>query len=131
MATSNGLLQLNTNYQLMKNQYGSKMRVIDSFINQAKRGEKLDAAAFKLKYGELLTDVDNPWTGKKRILFIRIPKEWFKGAIDGIRYVEDEPYTLYESAVEYQGLYADEQAMKKELTNSVKDYYANCIVLYK
>jgi len=127
VATSNGLLQLNTNYQLMKSQYGSKMRVIDSFINQAKRGEKLDAAAFKLKYGELLTDVDNPWTGKKRILFIRIPKEWFKGAIDGIRYVEDEPYTLYESAVEYQGLYADEQAMKNELTNSVKDYYANCI----
>lgn len=127
VATSNGLLQLNTNYQLMKSQYGNKMRIIDSFINQAKRGEKLDAAAFKLKYGELLTDVDNPWNGKKRILFIRIPKEWFKGAIDGIRYVEDEPYILYESAVEYQGLYADEQAMKKELTNSVKDYYANCI----
>lgn len=127
VASSNGLLQLNTNYKLMQNQYGSKMHIIDSFINQAKNGEKLDSAAFKLKYGELLEAVDSPWQGKKKILFIKIPKEWFKGAIDGIRYVEDEPYALYESAVEYQGLYTDEQLMKKELTSSVKDYYENYV----
>lgn len=127
MASANGLLELNTNYSLMKNQYGSKIRMIDSFINQAKRGEKLDSAAFKLKYGELLESVDKPWQGKKKILFIKVPKEWFKGAIDGIRYVEDEPYALYETAVEYQGLYAEEQAMKKELTASVKDYYENYV----
>lgn len=127
VASANGLLELNTNYRLMQNQYGSKMRMIDSFINQAKRGEKLDSAAFKLKYGELLEAADKPWQGKKRILFIKVPKEWFKGAIDGIRYVEDEPYALYEAAVEYQGLYAEELAMKKELTASVKDYYENYV----
>lgn len=126
-ASANGLLELNTNYRLMQNQYGSKMRMIDSFINQAKKGEKLDSAAFKLKYGELLDAADQPWQGKKRILFIKIPKEWFKGAIDGIRYVEDEPYALYESAVEYQGLYAEELAMKKDLTASVKEYYENYV----
>lgn len=128
LASANGLLQLNTNYSLMQKQYGSsKMRLIDSFVSQAKRGEKLDSAAFKLKYGELLDAVDKPWQGKKRILFIRIPKEWFKGAIDGIRYVEDEPYALYESAVEYQTLHEDEQAMKKELTASVKSSYENYV----
>lgn len=126
-ASANGLLELDTNYRLMQNQYGSKMRMIDSFINQAKRGEKLDSAAFKLKYGELLDAADSPWQGKKRILFIKVPKEWFKGAIDGIRYVEDEPYALYESAVEYQGLYAEELAMEKELTSSVKENYQNYV----
>lgn len=126
-ATANGLLQLNTNYSLMESRYGSKMRMIDSFINQAKKGERLETAAFKLKYNELLTAVDQPWEGKRRILFIKIPKEWFKGAVDGVRYVEDEPYALYESAIEYQGLYEEEQAMKKELTASVEDYYENCI----
>ena len=127
-ATANGLLQLNTNYSLMQAQYGTgNMRIIDNFIAQAKRGEKLDSAAFKLKFEEFLTAVDKPWQGKKKILFIKIPKEWFKGAIDGIRYVEDEPYVLYESALEYQSLYADEQAQKKELTDSVKSSYDNYV----
>lgn len=127
-ATANGLLQLNTNYSLMQAQYGTgNMRIIDSFISQAKRGEKLDSAAFKLKFEEFLTAVDKPWQGKKKILFIKVPKEWFKGAIDGIRYVEDEPYVLYESALEYQSLYADEQAQKKELTDSVKSSYDNYV----
>lgn len=127
-ATANGLLQLNTNYSLMQAQYGTgNMRIIDSFISQAKRGEKLDSAAFKLKFEEFLTAVDKPWQGKKKILFIKVPKEWFKGAIDGIRYVEGEPYVLYESALEYQSLYADEQAQKKELTDSVKSSYDNYV----
>ncbi len=127
-ATANGLLQLNTNYSLMQAQYGTgNMRIIDSFISQAKRGEKLDSAAFKLKFEEFLTAVDKPWQGKKKILFIKVPKEWFKGAIDGIRYVEDEPYVLYESALEYQSLYADEQAQKRELTDSVKSSYDNYV----
>lgn len=127
-ATANGLLQLDTNYSLMRNQYGtSNMRIIDSFVTQAKRGEKLDSAAFKMKFEEFLNAVDRPWQGKKKILFIKVPREWFKGAIDGIRYVEDEPYALYESALEYQGLYADEQAQKKELTDSVKTSYDNYV----
>lgn len=126
-ASANGLLELNTNYDLMENQYGSKIRIIDTFINQAKNGEKLDSAAFKLKYNELLENVDEPWQGSYRILFIKIPKEWLKGQIDGIRYVEDEPYALYESAVAYQGLYQEEQSVKKELTASVKEYYENYV----
>ncbi len=127
-ATSNGLLQLNTNYNLMQQHYGSSnMRIIDSFVAQAKRGEKLDSAAFKLKFEEFLNAVDRPWQGKKKILFIKIPREWFKGSIDGIRYVEDNPYVLYESALEYQSLYAEELAQKKELTDSVKTSYDNYV----
>lgn len=125
--TANGLLSLNINYDLMKKQYGSKMNLIDSFITQARNGNKLDAAAFKLRYNELLNKVDEPWTGKYKILFIRFPKEWLKGAIDGVRYVEDEPYALYEAAVDYQGLLKEEQSARKELISTVKDYYENYV----
>lgn len=127
-ATANGLLQLDTNYNLMQSQYGStNMSLISSFVAQAKKGEELDSAAFKMKYDEFLEAIDKPWQGKKKILFIKIPKEWFKGAIDGIRYVEDEPYVLYEAALEYQSLYAEEQAQKKELTDSVKTSFDNYV----
>lgn len=125
--TANGLLALNINYNLMKNHYGSKMNLIDSFVTQARNGKKLDSAAFKLRYNELLNKVDEPWQGKKKILFIRFPKEWLKGAIDGVRYVEDEPYALYEAAVEYQSLLKEEESAKKELTSTVKDYYENYV----
>lgn len=125
--TSNALLALDTNYNLMKSEYGSKVNIISSFINQAKRGEKLKSAAFRRKYDEFLTEIDKPWQGKKRILFIWIPKEWFKGELDGIRYVEDEPYVLYEAALEYQNLYAEQQSMEKDLTAQVKEGFENYI----
>lgn len=127
-ATANGLLELETNYNLLQSQYGtSNMSLISSFVTQAKQGEKLDSAAFKMKYNEFLEAIDSPWQGSKKILFIKIPKEWFKGAVDGIRYVEDEPYVLYEAALEYQSLYAEEQAQKTELTNSVKTSFDNYV----
>ncbi len=126
--SANALLELNTNYDLMKNQYGSsKMSMIDSYINQAKNGETINSSAFKQRYNEFLTAVDAPWTGSFNILFISIPKEWIKGEIDGVRYVEDEPYALYESALEYQSALADETATKNEITQSVKDSFENYI----
>ena len=125
---SNALLSLNTNYSLMKEQYGSsKMSIIDSYINRAKNGQKLDSAAFKLKYNEFLEAVDEPWNGYFRILFIKIPKEYLKGDIDGVRYVEDEPYALYEAAIEYQNALTEENATKNEITQEVKDSFENYI----
>ena len=126
--TANALLALNTNYSLMEKQYGSsKMSMIDTYINQAKNGQRIDSAAFKLRYNELLNAVDEPWTGSFKILFIKIPKEYLKGSIDGVRYVEDEPYALYESAVEYQNALTEENATKNEITQSVKDSFENYI----
>lgn len=127
MNTANGQLALNTNYELMKKQYGGKLNSIDSFVNQAKRGEKVDGAAFKLKYDELLNNVDSPWVGKKRILFIKFPKDFLKGRIDGVNYVEDEPYALYEATTEYASLLKDERSAEKELRNSVDEAYRNYI----
>ena len=126
-ATSNALIALNTNYNLMKGQYGSDITMLDSYINQIKRGDKVDTAAFKLKYNEFLKKVDEPWAGSYRILFISFPKEWFKGSIDGVRYVEDEPYALYECALEYQDAVKEQESTKTEISNSVTDTFENYV----
>lgn len=127
VTTSNALIALDTNKKLMSKQYGSKMEMLDSFIQQAKSGEKIDTAAFKLKYDEFLKKIDDPWTGSFRILFIKIPKEWKKGEIDGVRYVEDEPYALYESVIDYQDALINEKDVQKSLEEQLRDGFNNYI----
>lgn len=127
-AAGNALLSLNTNYDLMKKQYGAaNMSLIDTYVNQAKNGERVNTREFKQAYNRLLQAVDEPWTGSFKILFIRIPKVWIKGAIDGVRYVEDEPLALYESAIEYRNARAEEEAAKNEIVGQVKDVFENYI----
>ena len=131
VATSNALLALDTNYSLMKNQYGLDMSLLDGYLNQVKRGEKINTANFKLKYQEFLKQIDSPWAGYKTILFIKIPKEWFKGSIDGVRYVEDEPYVLYECALEYQDAVKEQESLKKEIEGSITDAFENYAAVRK
>lgn len=123
MTSQLALISLDTNYSLMKSQYGDKMGVITAFINQAKSGEEMDESAFKSAYDQLIYAVDSPWQGSKRILFIKIPKVWFKGAIDGVRYIEDEPYALYTSALEYQEALKDQEDARKEIENEVRESF--------
>ena len=127
MQTQLSLLQLTKNYSLLEKQYGSDMGLISSYIQQVKNGQKIDSSAFRLSYDKFLAKIDKPWTGKWKILFIKIPKEWLKGQIDGVRYVEDEPYTLYENALEYQDFYAEQESLKKELETQVRDNYESVL----
>lgn len=127
MQTQLSLLQLTENYSLLKGQYGSDIGLIGSFVQQVKNGQKIDSSAFKLSYDEFLKKIDQPWNGNWRILFIKIPKEWLKGQIDGVRYIEDEPYTLYENALEYQDVLAEQETLKKELETQVKDSFESMV----
>lgn len=127
MQTQLSLLQLTENYSLLKGQYGSDIGLISSYVQQVKNGQKIDSSAFKLSYDEFLKKIDKPWTGKWKILFIKIPKEWLKGQIDGVRYIEDEPYALYENALEYQDVLAEQESLKKELETQVKDSYESMV----
>lgn len=127
MATQLSLLQLNTNYSLMEKQYGSNMKLISPYVQQVKNGQKVNSDAFKASYDKFLEKIDAPWQGKIRILFIKIPKEWFKGSIDGVRYSEDEPYALYENALEYQDTLADQKAMARELETHVRDSFESVV----
>ena len=121
------LTSLNTNYNLMKNQYGDKMNYISSYVTMAKKGEEIDSAEFKLSYNRFLTAIDAAWQGNKKILFISIPKEWFKGAIDGVRYVEDDPYALYTAVLEYEAAAKEQQQTEKDIRKQVEQSYENMI----
>ncbi len=127
LATSLALTSVNTNYGLMSRHYGSDMGYISSYVTQAKKGENLNTAAFKLSYDQFLTAVDAPWQGSIKILFIKIPKEWFKGSLDGVRYVEDEPYLLYSNVLEYQEALNDQKSLEKEISGSVRDSFENLV----
>lgn len=122
-----GLTSLRTNYRLMEGQYGSKMSYISDFVNQVIAGQKISQKAFKKQYEAFLKAIDDPWQGKVRILFIRIPKEWFKGQISGIRYVEDEPYALYEAALEYQDALLEKQNEERSLRQQVEESFNNLV----
>ena len=121
------LTALRTNYQLMEGQYGGKMSYISDFVNQVIAGQKISQKAFKKQYEEFLQAIDEPWQGSVRILFIRIPKEWFKGQISGIRYVEDEPYALYEAALEYQDALLEKQNEERSLRQQVEASFNNLV----
>ena len=125
--TKLALTSVDTNYSLMQNQYGSKMGYISSYVQQAKNGEKIKSDLFRNAYDQFLKAIDDPWKGTKRILFIKIPKEWFKGSIDGVRYVEDDPYILYTNVLEYQEALSDQKSLEKEITKSVEEAFENLV----
>lgn len=127
MQTQLSLLQLTSNYALLQKQYGSDINLIKPYVQQVKNGQKVDSSAFKLSYDRFLTKIDQPWTGSWKILFIRIPKEWIKGQIDGVRYIEDEPYALYENALEYQDVLSEQESVKKDLESQVKDNFESIV----
>lgn len=117
-----------TNYTLMKNHYPSKyINMISPYVDTVFSGGKVKAKAFKSKYKEFVGIVNEKWNGKKRILFIKIPKKWFQGAIDGDRFIEDDPYTLYEDVMSYQEAQISRQQAKDELIATVEDSFNNYI----
>lgn len=120
--------ELTTNYGLMNSKYGSDINMISSYVTAALNGQDVSSRAFKSSYKSFLEKVDSYWEGKKRIfLFIKIPREWLKGDMDGTRYVEDDPYTLYQNVLDYAGARKDEEAAKEDLDAQVEDAFNNYI----
>lgn len=123
LETSLSLESLNMMKSMMRNQYGNKMNGIEPYIQQALQGAAIDSSAFKKDYNQMLKDIDAPWDGHIRILFIKINKEWFKGAVAGSRYVEDDPYALYSGALEYADAVREKKTAQEQLTQRVKDNF--------
>lgn len=118
---------LETAEQYMKSWYGGKMNRIASYVSLAKQGKDVDSAAFQIAYNGLLEAVDKPWQGKKKILFIKIPREWFKGKLDGIRYVEDEPMALYTACMDYISAAKDVTDLEKGIRSEVEGSYETIV----
>lgn len=127
LAAGLALISLNTYELLMKKQYGENMNHIQSYVNMAKSNQEIDYDAFKSAYDSMQKAVDKPWAGSIRILFIKIPKEWFKGQISGIRYIEDEPYALLTAAKEYTAAVNEQAAVQKAKEKAVKSGFENIV----
>ncbi len=121
LETQLALSSFNLVRSMMEKKYGRRLNSIQPFLQQALNGEKINSSAFKKAYNQMLKDIDSPWEGKYRILFIRFPKEWFKGAVDGSRYVEDDPYVLYTEALEYADAVREQKSAREELEQRVRD----------
>lgn len=127
-AATTAKAELNTNYGLMQSKYGGDINMISSYVNAALNGQDISPRAFKNNYKAFLDKIDSYWKGKKRIfLFVKIPREWLKGDLDGTRYIEDDPYTLYQNALDYVSARKDEEAAKKDLDQQVEDSFNNYI----
>lgn len=126
-ATSTALLNVESYEDFMRGEYGSKMGYIQPYINQAKQGMEVDYASFQIKYKAMLKALDKPWAGKIRILFFKFTKEWFKGEIDGTRYIEDEMYAVYTACMEYGNAKKDQDTAEKALRTQVKDSFESLV----
>ncbi len=125
--------QLTTNYSLISNKYGGDTALISGYVNQALNGQKVSSKGFKKDYDKFLKKIDSYWNGKLPIIWvwwiplIWISKEWLKGDLDGIRYIEDDPYVLYQNVLDYTEALKEEEAAKKELDQNVEDNFNNYV----
>ncbi len=121
------LLLLDTNYNIIKGKYGGKLNAVAAYVNSAKQGNEVDSYALKQAYDQFLQMIDAPWNGKFRIIFIKLPREWLKGAIDGSRFLQDDPYALYTCILDYQDALKEEQNTKDDITAQVEEGYENLV----
>ena len=119
--------ELTINSGLVRNKYGSDYNIIRSYINSALNGTEINKRAFKGAYKEFITKIDSYWVGKKKILFFKFPKLWFKGDMDGTRYIEDDPNALETNALDYVAACTEKTAARETLIQSVTDTFNNYI----
>jgi hypothetical protein len=111
----------------MRNKFGGDYNIISSYGTTALNGGEVNKKAFKSAYKSFLAKIDSYWNGKKRIIFVKIPRLWFKGDMDGTRYIDDDPYVLYQNVLDYSGAYNDKLAAKDDLDQNVTDTFNNYI----
>ncbi len=125
------LIAVQVNYSLINSKFRKNIGLISGHVQQALNGMKLNKKQFKKDYDRFLNDIDEPWQGSYRILFIRFPKEWTKGSLDGIRYVEDDPYVLYQASLDYATAHKERLNTETDIRASVQDGYDNFIAAKK
>lgn len=128
-------MEVQSIYNLLHGEWGSKTNIIQKYINQAYNGQDIDTDAFKQDYDTMLTNADKPWNGIYIIpLFfftIIFPKIFLKGSTDGTWYSEDDPYLLYTDVLEYLEAQTDEATAKTTTLKSVDTAFESMVALRK
>lgn len=125
---------LDTFWGLISSRYSSSyVNIIRPYVTSAINGQKVNATAFKKAYDQFLIGVDEKWAGDYVIwlLFfkIRFAKERLKGDLDGARYMEDDPYALYEAAMEYQTNRVEKANIEKEILDQIDSTFETYVGL--
>ncbi len=121
-------VQLQTNYRLMKEHYGGDINMISSYVDFALQGNSVNKKGFKTDYKKFLEKIDSYWEGKKKVFwFIKIPRLWLKGSVDGTRYIEDDPNILYQDVLDYTSAYNDKKSAQEEVEAAVTDAFNNYV----
>lgn len=104
--------------------FGNKVSVLDSMLQQ----NKIDVDEFYERYKIALRNIKSVWDGayEIKIIFftIRIPKHWFQGEYDGLRYFEDEKYALFLSVLNREKKLEIEKEKRQEFKESIKDSFS-------
>lgn len=108
---------------LYRNSYGGKVDYVINDVMNAYKGADIDFDSFKARYDSMLADIENPWKGKKRILFFKFPKEWFMGKLTATRYIENEMYALYVATKELSDAKMSYDKTVSTVTESVKSQF--------
>ncbi len=128
IAESTARAELNTNYGLVKDKYGRDSNQLSTYVNSAFNGSSVNKRAFKKDYKAFLEKIDSYWQGKKRIfLFVKVPRLWFKGDKDGTRYIDDDPYVLYQNVLDYASSAKEKEAARETLDQTVIDAFNNYV----
>ncbi|MDQ2085360.1 hypothetical protein RBH29_02765 [Herbivorax sp. ANBcel31] len=109
---------------IYNDRWGSKVSILESELS---KNSEINYRSFLNKYHRALNNIERPWTGRRRIRLgffsIRIPREWFQGEYDGIRYFEDEKYALFLSLIERDRARKAEADAEKQLVDMIEDTY--------
>ncbi|MBP5415813.1 MAG: TolC family protein [Lachnospiraceae bacterium] len=124
IAESTARAELNTNFGLVKSKFGRDANQLSSYVNSAFNGNRINKRAFKNDYKAFLEKIDSYWQGKKRIfLFVKVPRLWFKGDKDGTRYIDDDPYVLYQNVLDYASSAKEKEEARETLDQTVTDTF--------
>ncbi|SFN83249.1 Outer membrane protein TolC [Pseudobutyrivibrio sp. JW11] len=127
-------LAAETNFNLYKGHYAKDIHMIQSYYDTIMSGGEVNKTQFKKAYAAFLKQIDSYWVGKKTIKigwFIKIsfPKEWTKKTLDGIRYIDDDPYVCYDSLIEYMSAHKERVSIENQLETNLTSGFDNITTL--
>ncbi len=123
-----------TNVELLRNIYNNRWgSMVSAIENEIAKNGPIDFDTFREKYETALDNIERPYQGsfKIRILFITIsiPKEWLRGELSGIRYFEDQKYSLYLALMERETAAKEEAQARKALSSQIEDEFNGLLEL--